>query len=180
MEIWKNIEGYEELYQISNYGNVKSLDKKDSLNRKIKGKNLKIIKRKDGYLSVKLNKQSKSKEFLIHRLVATMFIPNLGKYKEINHKDENKQNNCVDNLEWCNRKYNINYGNANANRRKTLLNRRGKKVMQYDKSKKIIAQYSSVREASRKTNINIAGICDCCNNKRRTAGGYHWEYLQEQ
>lgn len=176
MEIWVSIKDYENLYQVSNYGNIRSLDKKDSLGRFVKGKNMKPIVRKDGYLDITLHKDGKGKHFLLHRLIAETFIDNPNDYKEINHKDENKANNNINNLEWCSRSYNINYGIGNKSRRKTLLNKRGKEIIQYNKNKEIIKIYPSLREANRKTNINIGNICECCNGTRKTAGGYIWQY----
>jgi hypothetical protein len=176
-EIWKDIKGYEGLYQISNLGRIKSLDKKDSIGRKIKGKLMRNIVRKDGYFGIILSKDGKAKDFLIHRLVAQAFVLNKDNYKEVNHKDECKQNNNATNLEWCNRKYNVNYGNANKERRKTLLNRNGKKIKQYDKNRGLIEYYESLGDANRKTGINISHISQCCNKKRKTAGGYIWEYV---
>lgn len=177
VEIWKPIKNYENLYVISNLGNIKSLDKKDSIGRKIKGKYMKPIKRKDGYLDILLRKNNHSKRFLIHRLVAQTFIENKNNYKEINHKDENKSNNCVKNLEWCNRKYNINYGMANKKRKETLLNKNGKAINQIDKNNNIIKQYSSLMEAHRKTKLNKSHLSECCNGIRKTTGGFKWEYI---
>ena len=109
MEIYKDIEGYEGLYQISNYGNVKSLNYKKT------GKDglLKPQYDSDGYCQVSLYKHHKGKSFPIHRLVAEHFIDNPDNLYEVNHKDENKLNNCVDNLEWCSHEYNCNYGTRN-------------------------------------------------------------------
>ena len=101
MEVWKDIEGYEGHYKISNKGNVYSCFSKT---------NMKIQKRKNNYKYIDLFKHNKRKRFSIHRLVAQAFIPNIYNYKEINHKDENPLNNNVDNLEWCSHKYNMNYG----------------------------------------------------------------------
>ena len=113
-EIWRPIKGYENLYEISSRGRIKSVD------RYVKGRygNLRFQKggiRKTtcnsrGYPAIALCKDGKYKMFNIHRLVAKAFIPNPDNLPEINHKDENKENNCVDNLEWCTRKYNMNYG----------------------------------------------------------------------
>lgn len=177
-EIWKDILGYEKLYQISNFGNVKSLDKKDSLGRRVKGKQMMPIFRKDGYLDITLHKDGKCKHFLIHRLVAQMFIKNSNNYKEINHKDEDKTNNNINNLEWCSRSYNINYGVANKKRRKTLLNKRGKTVFKYDKDNNLLQSYPSLQQATRETKINQSHISQCCNNKRKTAGGFVWRYAE--
>lgn len=109
-EIWKDIQGYEGYYQVSNTGRVRSLDRIDSRGYKRKGKILVPLVDKFGYCSVHLLKKSKAKTAKIHRLVAVSFLENPLNYKEINHKDENKLNNSVDNLEWCDRKYNMNYG----------------------------------------------------------------------
>ena len=105
MEEWRDIEGYEGLYQISNLGRVKSFPRPTT-----PGGILKTIKRKDGYCSIKLSKNGKVKKVLVHRLVAKAFIPNTNNLPIINHKDENPLNNNVDNLEWCDYKYNNNYG----------------------------------------------------------------------
>ena len=105
MEEWRDIEGYEGLYQISSLGRVKSFPRPTT-----PGGILKTIKRKDGYCSIKLSKNGKVKKVLVHRLVAKAFIPNTNNLPIINHKDENPLNNNVDNLEWCDNKYNGNYG----------------------------------------------------------------------
>lgn len=106
MERWRDIKGYEGLYQISNCGRVKSL-------KYCKEKILKSIKSSNGYLQVNLYKDGKRKYFLVHRLVATAFIYNIENYSQINHKDEIKSNNYVSNLEWCDYSYNNNYGTRN-------------------------------------------------------------------
>lgn len=105
MEIWKDIEGYEGIYQISNKGSVKSIPRKGA-----KGGLIKPTADKDGYLCIGLNKNARRKTFKVHRLVAAAFIPNTENLPEVNHKDENKLNNCVDNLEWCTHIYNSSYG----------------------------------------------------------------------
>ena len=122
MEIWKDIDGYEN-YQISNLGRVKS--KRYWLyNRYVyKDKILKPSKTKAGYLQVILCKDGKTKNFFVHKLVANHFLKNDNNYKEINHKDENKENNNVDNLEWCNHKYNMNYGNIKDKISKGMKNK---------------------------------------------------------
>ena len=177
IEIWKDIPNYENCYQVSNLGNVKSLDKLDTLGRRVKGKLMKAKIRKDGYLEVTLRKNNHEKHYLIHRLVAMTFIDNMNNYKEINHKDENKTNNNVNNLEWCNRSYNINYGTGNEKRRKTLLNnKRSKKVCQYDLDGNLINIYVSLRELERQTDYSISYISSCCNNKQKTYKKYIWKY----
>ena len=113
MEIWKPVVGYENLYEVSNYGRVRSLDRVDCAGRKRKGKELKQRSDKDGYKRAGLSKNGTSKPLLVHRLVAIAFISNPQNKPQINHKDENKANNCVWNLEWCDQAYNNNYGTRN-------------------------------------------------------------------
>jgi hypothetical protein len=115
-EEWKPIQGYEGLYAVSNLGNVKSLERykmNRSKQKMVQEKILKPFVAGSGYLTVKLSKNGVSKNFKIHILVAMAFCENKKEYKEINHIDENKHNNNANNLEWCDRKYNCNYGNRN-------------------------------------------------------------------
>ena len=116
-EIWKDINEYEGKYQISNLGRVKSLNYARRKQERILKPG---IQKKTGYISVTLLKERKKKTKTIHRLVAETFIPNPENLHQINHKDENKQNNCVDNLEWCSAKYNSNYGHRNEKISKKL------------------------------------------------------------
>ena len=114
MEEWRDIKGYEGLYQVSNEGRIKSLERianrSDGKVEILKEKIRKLTKDKDGYLCVPLVKELKRKFCKVHRLVAKAFIDNPDNLPEINHKDECKSNNSVENLEWCDRKYNTNYG----------------------------------------------------------------------
>ena len=114
IEVWKDIEGYEGLYQVSNFGQVKSLPRtiiyKDGRKRIFPEKILKPSKNKNDYLIVKISKNDKQESFYIHQLVAQMFLKNPQNYSCVNHKDENKQNNHVDNLEFCSYSYNNSYG----------------------------------------------------------------------
>ena len=109
-EVWKDIKGYEGLYQINNFGKVKSLKKYAGRSFR-KEKILKEYIDKDGYIKVILCKNNKTRFLSIHRLLAEAFIPNPNNFPQINHKDEDKSNNSLENLEWCTCKYNINYGN---------------------------------------------------------------------
>lgn len=108
-EIWKDVKNYEGLYQISNLGRVKSMSKFAGFSYR-KERMLKTSLDKDGYVKVTLCKNNRTRFSSIHRLLAECFIPNPNNYPQINHKDENKQNNDLSNLEWCTCKYNINYG----------------------------------------------------------------------
>ena len=163
-EIWKDVVGYEGLYQVSNLGNVKN-------NKKIK----KTYKRKDGYLNVQLSKNKKIKTFLVHQLVAKMFLKNENKYKEINHKNEIKDDNRVDNLEWCDRSYNINYGTAKFRG----ATKHFKKVNQYSLQGNLIKTWDSISEASNVLKIKLPHIVRVCRGGRKTTGGYIWRYNNE-
>jgi hypothetical protein len=142
-EIWKDIAGYEKMYQVSNLGRIRSLPRRDKRNRFWNGNILKSQVNKYGYLSVKLTKDGKSKRYMVHRLVATAFLPNQNHCKEINHKDENKQNNSVDNLEWCTRSYNVTYGSLNEDFRKRRVSgeRGGRSVLTKEQVLEIRRKY---------------------------------------
>ena len=122
IEEWRDIKGYEKLYQVSNLGRVKSLPKfhrtskfYSSIGYMSKEKILKPLKQSCNYLQVDLcDINGKRRKKYIHKLVAEAFIPNPNNYKYVNHKDEKKTNNKIDNLEWCSFDYNLNYGTRNA------------------------------------------------------------------
>ena len=170
-EIWKDIEGYEGLYQVSNMGRVRSL-------KWGKVKFLKPTANKYGYLRLYLRKDnSLKKALLIHRLVAQAFLPNPDNLPMVNHKDENPSNNIVSNLEWCDAKYNANYGNRN----KKVAEALSKIVLQIDKNTNVIINiFPSLLEAEKQTGCNNGNICSCCNNRLKTAGGYKWKYKESQ
>ena len=114
--VWIDIPNYEGIYQVNNYGEIMRLQSYDARGHL---RNSKVIKQrtdKDGYKVVGLHKDGEEKKYLVHRLVAMVFIPNPYNYEEVNHKDENKHNNFVLNLEWCSHKYNVNYGNTQTKR----------------------------------------------------------------
>lgn len=128
--IWKDIEGYEGKYQINQLGQVRSLNYK----RMRKIKRIKHSKQKNGYLYIILYDNSNSKKtYYIHRLVAQTFLSNLNNYKEVNHIDENKENNCVWNLEWCTHEYNINYGSRNEKHSEKMKRYKGEKHWNFGK-----------------------------------------------
>lgn len=118
-EIWKDIVGYEGLYQVSNLGRVKSLDRIDASGHRRKGKILKPRINHDGYVQINLHKNSIRKTVSVHRIVAIAFIPNTENKREVNHVDENKANNHVSNLQWCSPKENVNHGTCIERRAKT-------------------------------------------------------------
>lgn len=112
-EIWRDIEGYEGQYQVSNLGRVKSFDRIDGAGHLKRGRILRPVPDKKGYLRVQLHKEGKRKLFLVHRLVAQAFIPNPEGLPQVNHRDEDPSNARADNLEWCTASYNVNYGTHN-------------------------------------------------------------------
>jgi hypothetical protein len=117
--VWKDISGYEGIYQISNTGEVKRLSSYDSRGHLRKERILKKQISITGYYQIGLHINGKETKYLIHQLVGKAFLKNSKNYTEINHKDENPKNNLVSNLEWCSRKYNVNYGNAQIKRVKS-------------------------------------------------------------
>lgn len=162
VEIWKDIKCYEGYYQVSNLGNVKN------------SRTGRLIKphKKCGYLQLLLCKNGKIKHHLVHRLVAEAFIQNPDNLPIVNHVDENKINNCVDNLEWCTQKYNINYGTSLQKR--TIS--KSKPVEQYTIDGQFITEYQSAAEAERKIGIGNSHINACCQGKRKSAGGFIWKF----
>ena len=126
--IWKDIPNYNGLYQISNNAQVKRLKSYDKRKHLRNERILKQHPNSDGYMVVGLHKDGIETKFLVHRLVAQVFLNNPNNYKEVNHKDENPKNNCISNLEWCNHRYNTNYGTCQTRRlenfKKTILERR--------------------------------------------------------
>lgn len=174
-EIFKNIIGYEGLYQISNYGNVKSLNYHNTNKSQL----LKPSKNKYGYLRVTLCKNNKTKSYSIHRLVAISFIQNPNHYSIINHKDENPSNNNVENLEWCTCKYNSNYGTRNNRiKQNNILTKRkyyAKQVGCY-KNNILIKKYPAVIDVE-KDGFIATLVVKVCKGKRLTHKGYNWKYL---
>jgi len=180
------VKGYEN-YIVNEDGTVYSL---------FTNKVLKPNIMKTGYHTVELFNDSGSRRLSIHRLVAEAYIPNPAGLPQVNHKDENKANNSVDNLEWCTAKENMNYGTVMARRIKSaewfyrsermkeLARANGKaacrRVMQFTKDNKLVACYKSIKEASVKLGINASHIGECCMGKRyKTVGGFVWRYEGE-
>ena len=182
-EIWKSVEGYEGLYQVSSYGRVRSLDRmvinSDGVKRLFKGRILKPNKVRNGYLKIQLSKSGKVNGALIHRLVAQSFIQNPDNLPIINHKDENKTDNHVENLEWCDSKYNTNYGTAIQRSAEKRLNspKLSKPVLQIDKeTNEIVDKYPSAMEAARQLKIDQGNISSCCRGELKAYKGFKWQY----
>lgn len=190
-EIWKDIEGYEGLYQVSNLGNVRSLDNIVNCNggkRLRKGGLLKPIIDYDGYNRVTLYGNRKKKNYFVHRLVAQAFIPNPDNLPCINHKDEVKTNNHYFNLEWCTVQYNNEYSSTIEKARKVAIEKQTwkiavgtcyKPVIQLTKDGQFVAEYPSIIEAHIQTGINKSNISLVCSGKRKSTGGYVWRYKEK-
>ncbi|MBQ2397422.1 MAG: NUMOD4 motif-containing HNH endonuclease [Bacteroidales bacterium] len=167
-EIWRDIEGYVGCYQVSNLGKVKSL-------KYGKERILTASKSIYGYLIVNLRKDGKQKHYLIHRLVASAFLPNIDNLPQVNHIDEDKTNNRVENLEWCSAEYNSNFGTRNK--------RSGyKRINHTSKSKKVLCVetgkiYPSAHQVERDLGFLNGNISKVCNCKRKSAYGYTWRYV---
>lgn len=187
MSIWqkkygKIYHGYEGLYQVSNLGKIKSLDRYKLIKSKIKGRVLKPGVNNQGYYQISLNKDGKTKHVRINRIVAEVFIKNNENKQEVNHKDGNKQNNCVNNLEWVTPKENIQHAVKNnlINPVKGKKHYKSKKIRQYTKDNKFIKEYFSITEASKQTKILRSAISMCLTKKNKTAGGFIWRYDYEK
>lgn len=164
-EIWKDVRGYEGLYQVSNYGRVKRTFKKKE--RFLSGR-----ADKDGYIEVILSKNQTKKYVRLHRLVAETFILNPGNKPQVNHKDRNKQNNDASNLEWVTCSENVIHAFTTG---------RGvhhTPVVQYEKNGEIVGFWDSIATASRSLNINSPNIVSCCHGRIPSAGGFVWQYRE--
>ena len=181
-EEWKDVIGFEGRYQVSNLGNIRSCDKYARVCgggfRFVKGKSLIPRKCTNGYLEYTFtNGRSIKKTYLLHRLVATYFIPNPEHLPEVNHIDEDITNNCVSNLEWCTSKYNANYGNRN----KKMMQTKEKKgqlvpVDQFAKDGRFVRHWNKMSEAAAHVGVDVSSIIRVCRGKQRTSMGYIWKY----
>ena len=168
-EMWKSLDfiGFSN-YSVSNLGDVK--------------RNNKILKKRysKGYLRVVLYSPQypKGKSCLIHRLVAQAFIPNPDNLPQVNHKDEDKTNNCVTNLEFCTHKYNCSYGTRNNRQSVLLTNRKdqSKTVAQYTKDGELIKIYPSAKECTRQ-GYNQGNVSSVCRGESKQAYGFLWKYI---
>jgi hypothetical protein len=192
MENWKKIVGYEGLYEVSDLGNVRSLDKvvpKWDGFRLLKGRVLKKKLTQFGYHSVALTKNGKPKHYFVHRLVATCFIdnPDTKTKTQVNHIDGNKTNNAVDNLEWVSASENIKHAfktglksvqQSQIDTIRTLGKNSNKKVLQMDLDGNVVKEWNSMTDASKTLKINLSCISMCCKGTRKKAGGFAWKYSE--
>lgn len=175
-EIWKDIVGYEGYYQVSNIGRIRSVDRyvqsKGGGKKFVKGRMLVPQYCSNGYLFHGFCKNNVVKQIMLHRVVAIAFLPNPNNYPEVNHKDEDITNNCVDNLEWCTSKYNANYGT----RKEKLAQLRRKPVNQLDLNGNFIRRWRSAKDACESLGIDRSGVMRVCKGRRPNYGGFKWEY----
>lgn len=174
-EIWKDIAGYEGLYQVSNLGNVRSM------NYRGHGitKNLVPKCNNAGRLWVELRKNGSGKCLLVHRLVAMAFIPNPNNYPQINHIDENPKNNRVENLEWCTALYNVRFYNERHQDKRHAPrgpNKNIKPVNQISPEGQVVKTWANSKEVMRELGWSDWSISECCRGNRRSAYGFTWQY----
>lgn len=201
MEIFKQVKGYEGLYELSNKGRLKRLECVVSVNgqndRHIKEHFVVGCKAGSGYRKVGLCKDGVVTSYYLHRLVYETFIGSIPSGYEVNHKDEDKTNNSISNLELVSHKENCNYGTRNQKEserkkqrcmedieyRERLTNqlsvnweKNKRKVYQYTKDGQLVKEWDSIIEAANKLGLNSPNIIACCNNRQKTCGGYGWKY----
>lgn len=187
-EIWKDIKGYEKIYQISNLGRIKSLKRKNNYGKTIK-ESIRILQiNKYGYNIITLWKNHIGITYQIHRLVADAFIPNPENKPQVNHIDGNKLNNNINNLQWCTCQENVihRFKKLKQKGSRSMLGKFGanhncsKKIYQIDTiTYKILKKYNCITEAAKENNINISSISSCLRGRYKSAGGYIWRYVDE-
>jgi len=196
-EVWKDIKGYEGLYQVSNIGNVKSLYRIDEyyihgvLYKRPRKEKMLAQQKNHGYKRVSLCKKAKQKWFFVHRLGAEAFLPNPNNLPQVNHKDENKENNFIwvnedgsvdfekSNLEWCTEDYNKNYGTMK--KRLSVIHKNRKDLSKPVYCTELEQTFPSIKEASRQTNIKFASIQRCAAGKQmhtiKDGKTFTWKYV---
>lgn len=203
MEIWKDVEGYVGYYQVSNNGRIRSIDRlvvhEDGTKRILKGKILKLFKEKNGYYSVCLRKKGQRKTHHVHRIVGKAFIENKENLPTINHKNEVKTDNRIENLEWVSYAYNINYGTALERMKRTRkekdigvgenhpnFGRLGKNsptskpILQYDLKGNFIAEYEGTMCVERELGFRNGNISAAARGILKKSYGYIWRYKHDK
>lgn len=182
-EEWKDIVGYDGLYQVSNYGRVRPLSRDIPIPQcgghySYKGVIMKPQKKNNGYLQVNLWKDGSQKSLTIHRLVASAFVPNENGYSCVNHKNENKEDNRASNLEWCTISYNTNYGIGKYKVGKAVSDKSSIPIVQIDKVGNIVKEYKSATRAAQELGgkVSQAAIWRCLKGITKSSYGYIWKY----
>lgn len=179
-EEWRDVCGFEGYYQVSNYGRVKGLERNvpsiDGRVVHIKPRILFCCLNSHGYYSVNLTMYNKHYSKEVHRMVALAFIPNIDNLEQVNHRDENKTNNCVYNLEWCTRSYNALYGTTQERISQSRKNNPniGKDVLQFTAKGVFVAEYRSISEASKSVGVDASNITRAIEGYKFLAGGFVW------
>jgi len=173
-EQWRDIRGYEGLYQVSNFGRVKSLSRKAGFVF-LREKVMKPTLAKNGYLSVMLS-NNKQKRVYVHRLVAEAFVPNPNNYLYVNHKDENKTSNVAWNLEWCTHNYNLNYGTHNKRLSERKKGQKTKSILQLTTDGRTVKEWTSIKEAAEQNGLNPSNISAVLHGYQNTCGGYVFKF----
>ena len=178
-EEWRDVVGYEGLYQVSDQGHVKSLERtfidKSGRKRTVKERILKPRTDRYGYLIVDLRDGGKRKHFKVHRLVCQAFHENPGNKPQVNHINEDKADNRACNLEWCTRRENCNHGTRNERSAKN----RSKSVGQYTRDGELVKIWPSTIEVQRQTGFSQGNICKAANGKFKQVYGFIWKYIEK-
>ena len=179
-EEWRDVVGYEGLYQVSSMGRVKSLERKVPKGygeRTVKERILKPKTNRYGYLIVGLYAGGKRKMFFVHRLVCQAFHDNPDNKLDVNHINENKTDNRACNLEWCTRRENVNHGTRNVRAGKAIAKALSKPVGQYTLDGDLVKVWQSTSEVERQTGFSQGNISEVANGNRKTAHGFIWKYV---
>ena len=180
-EEWRDVKGYEGLYQVSSMGRVKSLERKlphwRGGERTVKERILKPVMDKGGYLRVGLCDGEKRKTFKVHRLVCEAYHENPDNKPQVNHINEIKTDNRACNLEWATARENSNFGTRNERIGKKSAITKSKPICQYTLDEKIVKTWASLTEVKRKTGFSQGNISEVANGNRKTAYGFIWKYV---
>lgn len=176
IEEWRDIKLFEGFYQVSNFGRVRSCTRtityRNGVNHRYDGTIMIPRLAGHGYVQIRLCKDNHYTHLYVHRLVAEAFIENPQNLPEVNHKDENKQNNCVDNLEWCDKTYNVNYGTGIKRAVKSKMERGISRAVVLEEEEEIRI-FPNIISAARLTGVSAQSICAYCKQ-----GNKKWKYLE--
>lgn len=180
-EIWKAVAGYEGIYEISNLGTLRSLTRKTNHGKTIYGRTLSTKTNNRGYIQVCLSSVGKQDYRLLHRLVAEAFVPNEKGLPQVNHKDEDKDNNRAENLEWCTNLYNRHYGTGLSRAAENhdydqIAEKNRRTIKQFDKNGNLLNVRRGLKSAQDASGVHESNIRRCCCGRGTSAGGYVWQY----